>query len=141
MKKLVKGGCFLPYNPELVERAKEMRKSPTLAERKLWHKLQDLSPRFLRQRPIDNFIVDFYCPKLKLAIEVDGGHHFNQEGKGHDLERTAILESYGLEVVRFTNDEILNNFDETIHRIIKLINRPLPKGTAPPSEGGAGDLF
>nr|WP_226577239.1 DUF559 domain-containing protein [Microseira wollei] len=69
--------CFhLPYNPQLVERAKELRKNMTPAEKKLWNNyLRRFQFRVLRQRPIDNFIVDFYCANLKLVIEIDGEKH------------------------------------------------------------------
>ncbi len=72
MSKLKEGNYFLPYNPDLVARVKQMRKNPTPAERKLWEYLRTFPLKFWRQKPIDNFIVDFYCPKLKLVIEVDG---------------------------------------------------------------------
>jgi very-short-patch-repair endonuclease len=90
----------------------------TKAERKLWYDyLRDLSTRFYRQRPIDNFIVDFYCPSLKLVIEIDGDTHNSQEAKDYDLERSQRLEGYGLQVVRFTNEEILADFEGVCLRI------------------------
>ncbi|WP_017659751.1 endonuclease domain-containing protein [Baaleninema simplex] len=76
MKRLTEGKYFLPYDRSLVERAKEMRKNPTAAERKLWQFLRTFPLKMWRQRPIDRFIVDFYCPRLKLVIEVDGAQHF-----------------------------------------------------------------
>ena len=80
-KSLLVTDFHLPYNPQLVERAKELRKIMTLAEKKLWYNyLKTFKFRFLRQRPIDNFIVDFYCAELKLVIEVDGDSHFTNEG-------------------------------------------------------------
>ena len=103
MTTLKEGKYFLPYNPQLVVRAREMRKNPTLAERKLWGYLRNFPVKMWRQKPINHFIVDFYCPKLKLVIEVDGDNHFSQEGLVYDQERTRILENYGLKVVRFTN--------------------------------------
>ncbi|WP_254566422.1 endonuclease domain-containing protein [Oscillatoria sp. HE19RPO] len=112
MSQLKEGRYFLPYNPSLVERAKEMRKNPTPAERKLWQEyLRKFPFKVWRQKPIDNFIVDFYCAKLKLAIEVDGDTHFTEDGMIYDEKRTQILEGYGLQVVRFTNDEVMNCFD------------------------------
>jgi very-short-patch-repair endonuclease len=111
MKRLTEGKYFLPYDRSLVERAKEMRKNPTAAERKLWQFLRTFPFKMWRQRPIDRFIVDFYCPRLKLVIEVDGAQHFTPEGRERDLQRTARLESYGLRVIRFTNAEVLNEFD------------------------------
>ncbi len=67
----------------------------------------DQGLRWLRQRPIDHFIVDFYCAELKLVIELDGDSHSTQEG--YDNERTKVLAAYGLQVVRFRNEDILNN--------------------------------
>ena len=60
---------------------------------------------------IDNFIVDFYIPKLKLVIEIDGESHFTEEGIVYDRERTSILEWRGLKIIRFTNKEVMKNFD------------------------------
>ncbi len=103
---------FLPYNKKLGDRAKELRKNMTAAEKKLWHEyLKNLDERFWRQRPIDHFIVDFYCPSRYLVIEVDGDSHGTDEAEAYDAERTKILEAYGLKVLRFTNDEVLNNFE------------------------------
>ena len=79
--------------------------------------------RILRQRPIDNFIVDFYCSGLRLVIEIDGESHFTEQGKIYDEERTNILEGYGLQVVRFTNVEVLQNFEEVCYQLEGLILR------------------
>jgi len=118
MTTLKEGKYFLPYNPQLIARAREMRKHPTLAERKLWGYLRNFPVKMWRQKPINQFIVDFYCPKLKLVIEVDGDSHFTQEGLVYDQERTQILENYGLKVVRFTNYEVLNNFEVVCEKIM-----------------------
>ena len=99
-----------------------MRKHPTPAEEKLWQEyLIQLKFRILRQRAIDNFIVDFYCAALKLAIEVDGDSHFTKQGKIYDEERTKILQGYGLHVIRFTNDEVMNDFDVVCKQIHEFI--------------------
>ncbi len=108
---LITSGFHLPYNPELVERAKELRKEMTPAERKLWYGyLRNFKYKVYRQRPIDHYIVDFYCHKLKLVIEIDGGRHFTTDGKEYDAYRTEVLQCYGLKILRFTNSEILKNF-------------------------------
>lgn len=108
----------LPYNSNLVEKARELRKNMTPAERKLWYGyLRTFKFRVLRQRPIAFFIVDFYCAALKLVIEVDGAYHFTEAGRIYDAKRTNILEGYGLTVIRFTNDEVLHNFDAVCDRI------------------------
>jgi very-short-patch-repair endonuclease len=112
MTKLNDSDFHLPYNPDLIARAKELRKNMTPAEKKLWYQyLKSFRYRVLRQRPIDHFIVDFYCPRLKLVIEVDGDSHFNENSQLYDFERSQVLEGYGLRVVRFTNQQILQNFE------------------------------
>jgi very-short-patch-repair endonuclease len=98
----------LPYNSALIDRARELRKNMTAAEKKLWYGyLRTFKFKVFRQRPIDHFIVDFYCPSLKLVIEIDGDSHFTDEGKEYDQERTQRLEGYGLTVLRFTNQQVL----------------------------------
>ena len=73
----------------------------TVSERKLWLLLfSNFKYRILRQRPIDNYIVDFYCPKLKLVVEIDGESHYTDDGKTYDEVRTYVLEGYGLKVLR-----------------------------------------
>jgi very-short-patch-repair endonuclease len=101
-----------PYNPNLVARAQELRRNMTPAEKKLWYEfLSRHEIRFMRQRPIGNYIVDFYCASLKLAIEIDGDSHFSEEGKEYDVVRTAFLEGIGLKVMRFTNIEVLKSYN------------------------------
>jgi very-short-patch-repair endonuclease len=108
----------LPYNRNLITKAKELRKNMTSAEKKLWYEYFRTFPlRVLRQKPIDHFIVDFYCAKLKLVIEVDGDSHFTDDGIKSDRRRTEILEGYGLTVIRFTNDEVLHDFDAVCQKI------------------------
>jgi len=120
---LISSGYHLPYNPKLVERAKELRKNMTEAERKLWNEyLRNFKYRVLRQRPIHHFIVDFYCPTLKLVIEIDGDQHYTEDGKAYDEERRKILESYGLREIRFRNKEVLNEFE----RVCKAIDGIYP---------------
>jgi very-short-patch-repair endonuclease len=115
-------GFYLPYNTQLIARAKEMRKNPTSAENKLWQDyLRGFPLRVLRQRPIDHFIVDFYCAALKLVIEVDGDTHFTEEGQLCDRQRTEVLTGYGLKVIRFTNDEVMNQFEGVCEQIQSLI--------------------
>jgi very-short-patch-repair endonuclease len=124
-KDLIVTDFHLPYNPKLVERAKNLRKNMTTAEKKLWYSyLMDFKFRVLRQKPIDNFIVDFYCTKLKLVIEIDGDSHFTNDGKDYDQERTQILEGYGLKVMRFTNDEVLKDFAGVCQRIEEIPPNP-----------------
>jgi very-short-patch-repair endonuclease len=112
----------LPYNPALIPRAKELRKNMTPAERKLWYQYSIIFQfKVYRQRPIDYFIVDFYCPSLKLVIEVDGESHYTDEGKDYDRERTQRLEGYGIKVIRFSNQEVLNEFEGVCDEIERMI--------------------
>jgi len=88
--------------------------------------------RVLRQRPIDNLIVDFYCAKLKLVIEVDGESHFTEQGKQYDSQRTSILEGYGLKVVRFTNLEVLQDFAAVCEQLWSWILSSTSSDQSPP---------
>ncbi|MEB3191709.1 MAG: endonuclease domain-containing protein [Snowella sp.] len=116
----------LPYNPQLVERAKHLRKNMTIAEQKLWKNyLKNFKYRVLRQRPIDHFIVDFYCPSLKLIIEIDGDSHYTEDAIIYDQARTEKLESYSLRIIRFTNQEVLHNF-EAVCGVIEEVIPPTP---------------
>ena len=120
---LIFNGYHLPYNPKLVEKARELRKNMTEAEKKIWYGfLKNFKYRVLRQRPIHHFIVDFYCPALKLVIEIDGEQHYTEDGKAYDEERRKILERYGLREIRFRNKEVMNEFD----RVCKEIERIPP---------------
>jgi len=136
---LITNGYHLPYNPDLVERARELRRHMTPAEEKLWEYLKHAPYRFLRQRPIDHFIVDFYCPALRLVIEVDGEQHYTEEGKAYDAERNAILQGYGLRVVRFRNEEVLHHFKSVRQRIEAALRSPLTPTLSPLSKGGEGE--
>ena len=113
----------LPYNANLIELAREMRQNPTPTERKLWHEyLRNVPGRVLRQIPIDRFIVDFYCASVKLAIEIDGEQHYTESGMAYDTERSAILAGYGIEVIRFTNQEVMNDFEGVCEQIARSIS-------------------
>jgi very-short-patch-repair endonuclease len=119
---LRKSPFHLPYNPKLVDRAKQMRRHPTPAEKKLWEEyLRAFPHRVLRQRPIDHFIVDFYCAALHLVIEVDGEIHNSESAQAYDAERTTTLQEHGLQVIRFTNDAVMNNFENVCQQIAVLI--------------------
>ncbi len=95
-----------------------MRQQMTQAEKKLWFEfLKDFKYWVYRQRPIIYYIADFYCAKLKLIIEVDGDSHFNDSEKEYDNERTKAFESIGIQVMRFTNTEVLDCFPEVCEKI------------------------
>ncbi len=106
---------FFDYNRNLIERARENRKSMTPAERRMWYDIiPNLPSKFLRQRVIGNYIADFYCASRKLVIEIDGNSHFSDEAEKYDEVRTAYLESLGIRVVRYSNDDVLMNSDEVM---------------------------
>jgi len=89
----------------------------------LWYDFLSKYPvRFQRQKPIDNFIVDFYCHRARLIIEIDGAQHYETEQIEYDKDRTARLEGLGLKVIRFINSDIDNNFDGVCAFIDKEVN-------------------
>ena len=98
----------------LVDRAREMRKEPTPEESKLWHLyLKKLKPRFIRQKIIGFYIVDFYCPKLKLVIEIDGEQHYLEENAVYEKRREEYLKTQGCKILRFYNSDINKNLKDT----------------------------
>lgn len=101
-----------------------MRKNMTKAEKKLrFEFLQKHTCKFYRQRMIDHFIVDFYCSQYDLVIEIDGENHYTDEALDYDAMRTELLELYGLRVIRFTNEQVLNEFEavyEEIERQLRI---------------------
>ena len=110
---------FLPRNKKERPRSTQLRNEATPAEKKLWYRfLRTASPRWNRQRIIDSYIVDFFCLKAKLIIELDGSQHYNETGLiEYDQIRTDYLEALELKVLRFTNFEIENNFAEVCRKI------------------------
>ena len=125
-----------PYNKELKLRSRELRSSMTDAEIKLWSKLrrkQLHSLQFCRQKSIGNFIVDFYCPKARLVIEVDGGQHYQERGMARDAARDSYLRGLGLEVIRFSTRDVLYNLEGVIAVIVERLERAKErKKTKPP---------
>lgn len=111
---------IIPYRSYLVLLAKVLRKNMTKAEASLWNQLkrkQIQSYDFDRQRPIDNYIVDFYCKELQLAIEIDGNTHDHPDQSVDDVERQKRLESLGVTVIRFTDQDVLRDMDYVIRAI------------------------
>lgn len=110
--------AHIEQNKALIPRAKKMRKDMTPQERRLWYDFLRKCPiHIYRQRVIWNYIVDFYCPKAKLVIEIDGSQHYTTEGLEYDEIRTEILEQYQLEVIRFSNLDIEENFTAVCRQI------------------------
>ena len=108
----------LAYNFELRERARSLRSNMTPQEKHLWYDFLNSYPvRFRRQRPIGDYIVDFYCPKAKLVVELDGNEHFTEEGRRSDARRKEYLESLGLKVLRFPDWDVVKNFERVCRHI------------------------
>jgi very-short-patch-repair endonuclease len=105
--------------------ARQLRKSSTDAEKRLWSKLRHKQVdgfRFRRQQPIGRYIVDFFCPEAKLIIEVDGGQHADAER--NDLMRTLWLQGRGYRVIRFWNNEVLGNTEGVVLTIRDALHPP-----------------
>ena len=101
-------------------KAEYLRNNMTDAEKLLWEKLkkkETLGYRFRRQHPLGHYILDFYSHQLKLCIEVDGKYHDSKEQKLKDKERDDFLEFNGISIIRFKNEEILNDIEEVINEI------------------------
>ena len=99
------------HNKSLVSNAKNLRKNMTKEERHLWYDfLRSYSVKFLRQKILGKYIVDFYCAEAKLIVELDGSQHYENQGMEYDTERTAYLEQYGVRVLRIPNNEVNQNF-------------------------------
>ena len=111
-----------------IDNAREHRNNPTEAEAALWEMLRkkSLGYRFRRQHLIDGYIVDFVCLERSLIIEVDGGYHTTEDQKEADKERTNRLEELGFSVLRFTNEEVIANTDETLSKIQSFCNAKVP---------------
>lgn len=100
----------MQHNSKLTSRAQELRKNATKEERKLWYEyLRSYSYRFRRQVAFRHYILDFYCAAAKLAVELDGSQHYETDGEIYDAERTAYLNSIGIQVLRFSNLDVLQN--------------------------------
>ncbi|MHB1153158.1 MAG: endonuclease domain-containing protein [Eubacteriales bacterium] len=101
----------LPRDITLKKRSSELRNNATKEENYLWYKyLRIYSVHFYRQYIIDEYIVDFYCPKAKLVIELDGSQHSMEKVKEYDIARAHCLENLGLKILRFSNTDIMQNF-------------------------------
>ncbi len=118
---------FYGASPILFELAKNLRDNQTEAEIFLWSQLGYINiprVRFKRQHPVLYFIADFYCHQAKLIIEIDGGYHNSPEQFRYDVNRNNELEELGLKVIRFTNEQVFNDIENTLKTIEKeILNR------------------
>ena len=117
-----------PYNKNLKQPSRDLRNNMTDAEQLLWQRVrrkQILGLQFYRQKPILNFIVDFYCPSANLVIEGDGGQHYTAEGLEADRARDQALAQLGLNVLRFDNRQILTETDAVVDQIYWIAKQRL----------------
>jgi very-short-patch-repair endonuclease len=109
---------------ELKETRRHLRKNQTYTEKIVWMYLRNRQMegyKFRRQYSVDKFVIDFYCPKLKLAIEIDGSIHNEPDQKEYDVKRQEYLETFGINFLRLTNEEINGNPNAAFEKIEKTI--------------------
>ena len=119
---------MLRYNTHLKRNARRLRSAMTDSEKRLWSRLQRkqiLDVQFYLQKPIGNYIVDFYAPKAKLVIEVDGSQHLEKAHAEKDAQRDAYLESQGLQILRFDNLQVLQELDAVMKTIFQVMSQRL----------------
>lgn len=115
---------YLPQNKKLKVRSTTLRNNMTKEEKHLWYDyLKKCKYQFYRQKIIANYIVDFYCPKLKLIIEIDGSQHYKDKAIAYDENRAAYFESVGLKVIRFTNLDINTKFEGVCLTLENIITK------------------
>ncbi len=117
-----------PYNPKLKNNARKLRGQMTDAEQVLWHHIrrkQIAEVQFYRQKPLLNFIVDFYCPAARLVIELDGGQHFEATAQTKDNARDVALGALGLMVLRFDNRQVLLEMQAVLVEIDRVVRERL----------------
>ncbi len=112
---------------EIFQIAERLRRDMTATEKIIWDRVckNQLGVRIRRQHPVWKFIADFYCHEVRLVIEIDGGIHLRSENKEYDISRDIILKDFKIEILRFTNDEVIDETDhglEKIKRTIEILN-------------------
>ena len=116
----------LPRNNNLLHHARQLRKEMTKEERHLWYDfLKDYPVKFYKQKIVGNYILDFYCEKAKLAVELDGSQHYVEQGQAYDRVRTEYLQKLGIRVLRFSNTDITQNFRGVCEAIILALGHEL----------------
>ncbi|MBI2066745.1 MAG: DUF559 domain-containing protein [Deltaproteobacteria bacterium] len=119
---------MLPYNKSLKYASRKLRSNMTDAELALWSRIRDgqiLNIQFYRQKPIADFIVDFYAPKAQVVIELDGGQHQEENQKEVDKQRDADLSGLGLKALRFNNWQVLKETEAVVEKIYQIVERQL----------------
>ena len=111
-------------NNNLLDNAKDLRRNMTPQEKRLWYEfLRDYPVKIYRQRIIEDYVVDFYCHKARLVIEIDGGAHFTIEGKTYDKVRSRTLNRLDLHVMRFSNNQIDTELEAVCKTIDEFVKR------------------
>jgi len=132
----------LTYKISLKEKARHLRNNMTPAEKHFWNSLRMMpfyeKITFNRQKPLGNYIADFYSHSLKLVIEIDGDSHSDSSSIGYDSKRTSYFESKELKVIRFTNREVLNNIEGVMQKMVQLVEEKDLKSPYPPLKRGVG---
>ncbi len=114
---------YTAYNNTLLPTAKALRKTMTPQEKHLWYDFLKKYPvKIYKQRPIGTYIADFYCSAAKLVIEIDGSQHYTEDGKEYDENRTYVINQFGVDVIRFSNQDINTNFEGVCEKIDRLIS-------------------
>ena len=133
---------MLQYNPNLKQIARRLRREMTESEQALWLHLRRklmLGVQFYRQKPVGNYVLDFYAPKAKLVIEVDGSQHLDSGHAQKDARRDEYLASQGLKVLRFTNLQVLRERHAVLEFIFETLEERLKKSPAPSPPFAKGD--
>jgi very-short-patch-repair endonuclease len=115
---------IIPYRKDLKEKARSLRKQMTLPEVLLWNKLKNFQMMgydFDRQKPLDSYIVDFYCKDLQLVIEIDGDYHNQSDAAEYDYQRQEKLELFGLKFLRFSERIVQKDMTEVLDHISNWI--------------------
>ena len=123
------------------DRARQLRRSATDAERRLWLRLRSArlhGAKFRRQHPLGPYIADFFCLAARLVVELDGGGHDAEAQRRADAARTAYLESCGYRVLRFWNNEVIDNIDGVVEKIAEYLLGPSPGASRRPLPTGRG---
>lgn len=118
-----------PYNKKLKQVSRDLSNNMTEAEKLLWSRLRNkqiLEVQFYRQKPLLNYILDFYCPAVNLVIECDGGQHYTIEGLEADQIRDEALRALGLYVMRFDNSQVLNQLADVAELIYQFVQKESP---------------
>ncbi len=120
---------FMYNDPSLKRIRRKFRNNQTNVERLLWNHLRNkqfYGLKYYRQYSIGKYILDFYCPELKLAIELDGGQHAEEKNNSHDQIRSDYLKSQGIKVMRFWDNDVIQNIESILDKIKENCNSPIP---------------